>query len=167
MLMGGTIKQANFAMEIDEQDWKEVIELAKTVSPKVGQRAVSKVIDRGTEWTLETMRRFVGVYAEHPTGMLQNSLKKQRKRKYEPSFWHSAIAVNTGKKRGDAAFYWNIVEQGHKVVTPKGVATGRSVQAMRYAISAFDMAKPIVLADFASKVRAELEHLWKKKANRR
>jgi len=159
--LGANIVQGEFSLEINQKEWDAVVEMANTLGPKIGQSAVSRVINDGTEQMLQAMKGLAVSMPANGKGNLSRNLKKQRKRKYEPTFWLSAIAVNIGKKRADGAFYWNIVEQGHRVVTPKKKDTGRRVEAIRWASTAFEMMRPRVLSDFARRVRSELERHWK------
>lgn len=153
-----------FGFVIDKAEWDQVIAMAKQLPAKVGQQAMNKVVNDGIEAIMQSMRLIIGAEAENPTGNLSRMLHKKRKRKYEPSFWHGAVAVNVGKTRKDGAFYWNMVEHGHRVVTPQKKDTGKRVQAMRYAINAFELNKGRVVGDFARNVRAVIEKEFKKKA---
>lgn len=149
---------------IDKKEWDEVIALCKELPAKVGQNAFSKSVNSGIDIILNLMKNNIKVDAKDPTGLLEKSLYKRRKRKYEPTFWHGSVAVNVGKKRGDGAFYWNIVEHGHRIVSPAKVDTGRRVKAMRYAIEAFEVSKGGITSDFARKTRTELERQFNKRA---
>lgn len=146
---------------LDTKEWEGFIEMARGLPARVGQNAFSKSVNQGVDQILNQMRSNIGSRAYEPTGMLMNSLGRRRKRIYEPLFWHGAVSVRTGKKRGDGAFYWNIVEHGHRVVTPGGRDTGKKVRAMEYAINAVETTKASVLGDFTSRARAELERGWK------
>jgi hypothetical protein len=109
------------------------------------------------------MKKNIEGSAENPTGLLERSLVTKRKKKYEPTFWHRAVGVNVGKKRGDGAFYWNIVEHGHKIVTPSGKDTGRKVKAMKYAILAFESKKNGIKNTLTSKTKTLIEKHFNKK----
>ncbi len=155
-----TMNQADFRFVIDDKEWAEVIAMARRMAPEIGQKAVSKVIANGTNSILDSMKSYIGANAKSPTGNLARNLKPKRKKKYEPLFWHSSIAVNMGTERVDGAYYWQMVEDGHRVFTRKKVDTGKKVQPMKYAISAFELNKQSIISNFTSSVRSQLMKSW-------
>ena len=156
--------RSDFAFIIDEAEWAEVIAMAQRLPAEIGQNAFSKAVNEGLDRIMNVMKANLAVDVKNPTGMLEKSLMKKRKRKYEPTFWHGSIAVNVGKKRGDGAFYWHMVEHGHRVVTPKKVDTGKRVRAMQFALHAFETTKDNVTSNFTLKTKSELTKAWNKKA---
>ena len=85
--------------EIDENNWKEVLRLISETTPKAAQNAFARSVKDGISEIFSAMQRNVDARVKDPTGTLARSLKIQRKKKYEPEFWHSSVAVYVGKKR--------------------------------------------------------------------
>lgn len=154
----------DFSFDIDPQEWATVIAMCKELPAKVGQNAFRRSIKEGLDIVLGSMQKNIQQRAEDPTGLLERSLTTKFKRKYEPSFWHGAVAVNTGKKRGDGAFYWNMVEHGHRIVTFNKIDTGRRVKAMQYAISAYETNKTAIVSDFTVRAKAEIQRSFNRRA---
>lgn len=156
------MKEQDIGFLIDKEEWDHIITLSKDLPPKIGQNAFGKSIDESINGLIADMKKNISNMAENETPMLSKSLMKRRKRKYEPTFWVGAVAVDTGKEKF-GAFYWNMVEAGHRVVTKGKVDTGKKVKAMRYALSAFEAKKNQVTAVITKRTIEILEKAWKKK----
>lgn len=154
----------DFGFQIDKDEWAQIVALANEMPAMVGQKAFNTSINEGLDEIQASMERNINNSAMNETPILSRSLFKKRKKKYEPSFWHGAVAVRVGKKRGDGAFYWNIVEQGHRVVGPTKRDTGKRVEAMRYAINAYESHKNSVTMQIARRTKSILDKKWKKYA---
>lgn len=153
--------KSEFGFAIDQNEWKEFIKMANDLPAKVGQQAFSVAVNDGVDKILTSMRSIISNSAENETGLLSKSLNRRRKRKYEPMFWHGSVAISVGKKRGDGAYYWHMVEYGHRIVTASRRDTGGRTRAMRFAISAFEQNKISVTAAFASKAKSVLQKYFK------
>lgn len=152
--------------EIDQKEWASVAEMLRAVPAMVGQNAFAKSVKEGTATIMAAMKGNIDEKAKNPTGMLENSLHIKRKKKYEPMFWHSSVAVYTGKKRGEGAYYWHMVEMGHKIIFGKGrkrIDTGKKTKALEFAISAVETTKAGVLGNFASRARQAIEKAVKRR----
>lgn len=153
----------SFSFQIDKAEWDGVIKMADTLSAKLGQKVVRKVMNESNDALLSSVSQEVAAQAENPTGNLQQNLMKRTKRKYEPSVWISAVAVNRGKTRADGkAYYWGMAEEGHKIITRRRVDTGRKTRGLHYALRAYELNKHKFTSTFASRVAAGLRDLWGK-----
>jgi len=83
-------------------------------------------------------------------------------RKYEPWLWKQSVTVNVGKKRDDGAFYWRMVEYGHRIYGIDGKPTGRSVPPMGYAVAGLKNVQSQIVNNLGSRAREELHKRWKR-----
>lgn len=154
--------RVDFDFVLDEKEWAKFLALAKELPAEIGQKAFRQSIHEGLNKVRGSMEGTIDAKTENPTGNLRASLRKKINKKYEPNFWHGSVAVKVGKKRADGAYYWHMVEYGHRIVGPTKRDTGMRVPAMRFAIGAFEANKDRIKSDFAIRARQRLERAVKK-----
>jgi hypothetical protein len=156
-------QQQSIVFEIDQASVDRFERLAKELSnlaPQIGKRAFNKTIDEGINTVIEHLRMEIRMRADNPTGRLENALGKRRTRKYEPWFWKGSVAVTRGRDRHDrnGAYYWYMVDQGHRIGKTK------YFPGLNYIRAGTERIGPVVLDRMSRRAEHELGILWAKVA---
>jgi len=151
-------------IRIDERQWQEFIRQARQLAPEIGQRAFNATLNKGAETLLGSIRKELENRAADPTGRLSAALVKTSRRKYQPMFWLSGVGVNTGRKRDDTdgAYYWHMIEYGHRVVGPTKRDTGRRVAGLGFTLAAFHREADGIAREMTGRAKEELVKRWKR-----
>ena len=171
-----------FKFEIDPKAWEEVVSQLNDLTPEIGQKVFRKVLKAENERMAALVKVMIRQRIKNPeesTGRLVESVFVRTVRSYEPRVFKSAVTMKIGNKRGEGAYYWYMVEGGHRIVVrrrsqeTKSVLgyvvkkslfdTGRETRPMRFAYDAFRSISPEVPERIGAGVNAEIERIFRRK----